>query len=84
MTDQLDRIDLKLLRLLQKAMAGAQQCGAGAEKVAVSPATCHQSDAVAYSRKGYVRQVRAMVTPQKVDRGALAYGRCRARSLDAR
>jgi Lrp/AsnC family leucine-responsive transcriptional regulator len=69
MTDQLDRIDLKLLRLLQGN--GRLSNAELAHKVAVSPATCHRRTQRLFAQ-GYVRQVRAMVTPQKVDLGALA------------
>ncbi|HTC10587.1 MAG TPA: Lrp/AsnC ligand binding domain-containing protein [Acetobacteraceae bacterium] len=69
MTDQLDRIDLKLLRLLQGN--GRLSNAELAQKVAVSPATCHRRTQRLFAQ-GYVRQVRAMVAPQKVDRGALA------------
>lgn len=64
----LDRIDLKMLRLLQHN--GRLTNAELAQSVAVSPATCHRRTQRLFE-EGYIRHVRAMVTPQKVDRGAL-------------
>ena len=64
----LDRIGLKMLRLLQ---ANGRLTNAElAEKVGVSAATCHRRTQRLFDN-GYIQQVRAMVAPQKVDRGAL-------------
>ena len=66
--DSLDRTDLKILRLLQQdgRMSNAEL----AEKVALSPATCHRRTQ-ALVRQGYMSSFRGMVAPQKVGRGAL-------------
>ena len=69
MTIPLDRIDLKILRLLQ---ADGRLTNADlAEQVSVSPATCHRRTQRLF-RDGFIARVRAMVAPDKVDRGALA------------
>jgi Lrp/AsnC family leucine-responsive transcriptional regulator len=67
MTD-LDRIDLKMLRLLQTngRIANAEL----AEKVGVSAATCHRRTQRLFE-EGFVSAVRAMVAPRKVGKGAL-------------
>ncbi|SJZ39316.1 Lrp/AsnC family transcriptional regulator, leucine-responsive regulatory protein [Enhydrobacter aerosaccus] len=64
----LDKIDLKILRLLQGN--GRLTNAELADKVGVSPATCHRRTQRLFE-DGYVRQVRAMVDPGKVGRGAL-------------
>ncbi|PAQ08040.1 Leucine-responsive regulatory protein [Mesorhizobium prunaredense] len=64
----LDRIDLKMLRLLQDN--GRLTNAELAQSVAVSPATCHRRTQRLFD-EGYISHVRAVVTPQKVDRGAL-------------
>ncbi|TIX33209.1 MAG: Lrp/AsnC family transcriptional regulator, partial [Mesorhizobium sp.] len=64
----LDRIDLKMLRLLQGN--GRLTNAELAQSVAVSPATCHRRTQRLFD-EGYISHVRAVVTPQKVDRGAL-------------
>jgi Lrp/AsnC family leucine-responsive transcriptional regulator len=66
---ELDRIDLKLLRLLQSdgRLANADL----AQKLGVSAATCHRRTQRLFDA-GYVTRVRAAVAPQKVGRGALA------------
>ncbi|MEH3147025.1 MAG: Lrp/AsnC ligand binding domain-containing protein [Methylobacterium frigidaeris] len=64
----LDRIDLKLLRLLQAE--GRLSNAELAQRVNVSPATCHRRTQ-RLMREGVIRGVRAMVTPQAVERGAL-------------
>ncbi len=68
MTRKLDRIDLKILRLLQGngRLANAEL----AQRVAVSPATCHRRTQSLFA-DGFINHVRAMIVPQKVDRGAL-------------
>ncbi|MBT9371219.1 Lrp/AsnC ligand binding domain-containing protein [Rhizobium sp. CSW-27] len=66
--ENLDRIDMKILRLLQKD--GRISNADLAEMVAVSPATCHRRTQRLF-REGYLSGVRALVNPQKVDRGAL-------------
>jgi Lrp/AsnC family leucine-responsive transcriptional regulator len=69
MTLQLDRVDLKILRHLQKN--GRLTNAELAQLVAVSPATCHRRTQRLFE-EGYVMSVRALLAPQKVDRGALA------------
>jgi Lrp/AsnC family leucine-responsive transcriptional regulator len=68
MTSELDRIDLKMLRLLQKN--GRLSNAELAQLVDVSAATCHRRTQRLFE-EGYIKSVRAMVEPQKVDRGAL-------------
>ncbi|MGD0641561.1 MAG: Lrp/AsnC ligand binding domain-containing protein [Roseiarcus sp.] len=69
MRGDLDRIDVKMLRLLQNdgRLGNAEL----AQLVSVSPATCHRRTQRLFD-KGYITRVRAMIAPQKVDRGALA------------
>lgn len=64
----LDRVDRKILKLLQAdgRMANAELAG----KVHVSPATCHRRTHRLMA-EGYIRAVRAEVAPGKVDRSAL-------------
>ena len=69
MTITLDRIDLKILRLLQSD--GRLTNADLAEQVSISPATCHRRTQRLF-RDGFIARVRAMVAPDKVDRGALA------------
>ncbi|SJM28502.1 Lrp/AsnC family transcriptional regulator [Mesorhizobium delmotii] len=64
----LDRIDLKMLRLLQDN--GRLTNAELAQSVAVSPATCHRRTQRLFD-EGFISHVRAVVIPQKVDRGAL-------------
>jgi Lrp/AsnC family leucine-responsive transcriptional regulator len=64
----LDRIDMKILRLLQRD--GRLTNADLAEKAGVSPATCHRRTQRLFG-EGYVRSVRALVDPRHVDRGAL-------------
>ena len=68
MTDALGRTDLKILRLLQAdgRMGNAEL----ADRVNVSPATCHRRTQRLFA-EGYIRTVRAHVAPEKVDRAAL-------------
>jgi Lrp/AsnC family leucine-responsive transcriptional regulator len=68
MPAMLDRIDLKMLRLLQGN--GRLSNAELAQLVGVSPATCHRRTQRLFE-DGYVTHVRAAVAPQKVDRGAL-------------
>lgn len=68
MSSELDRIDLKMLRLLQKN--GRLSNAELAQLVDVSAATCHRRTQRLFE-EGYIKSVRAMVEPQKVDRGAL-------------
>jgi Lrp/AsnC family transcriptional regulator, leucine-responsive regulatory protein len=68
MPSTLDRIDLKILRHLQKS--GRLTNAELAQLVAVSPATCHRRTQRLFE-EGYVTSVRALIAPQKVDRGAL-------------
>jgi Lrp/AsnC family transcriptional regulator, leucine-responsive regulatory protein len=68
MSTELDRIDLKILRELQKN--GRLTNAELATRVAVSPATCHRRTQRLFD-DGYIKGVRALVAPQKVSRGAL-------------
>ena len=68
MKASLDRIDLKMLRLLQDN--GRLTNAELAQSVVVSPATCHRRMQRLFD-EGYISHVRAVVTPRKVDRGAL-------------
>lgn len=64
----LDRIDIKIMRLLQKN--GRLSNAELAEKVSISAATCHRRTQRLF-KEGYLTHVRAMVAPAKVDRGTL-------------
>jgi Lrp/AsnC family leucine-responsive transcriptional regulator len=68
MSVELDRVDRKLLRLLQSN--GRFTNAELAKKVNVSPATCHRRTQRLFE-EGYVQAVRAMVAPGRVERGAL-------------
>src|SRR5436853_1642408 len=68
MSARLDRIDLKILRLLQNN--GRLSNAELAEMVGVSAATCHRRTQRLFD-EGYVASVRAMVAPRKVGKGAL-------------
>jgi Lrp/AsnC family transcriptional regulator, leucine-responsive regulatory protein len=68
MTPALDRIDLKILRLLQNN--GRLTNAELAQLVAVSPATCHRRTQRLFE-EGFVSHVRAVMAPQKIDMGAL-------------
>ncbi|MDQ0454931.1 Lrp/AsnC family transcriptional regulator [Rhizobium paknamense] len=68
MAEPLDRIDLKILRLLQKD--GRLTNAELAETVAISPATCHRRIQRLF-RDGYLTGVRALVDPSKLDLGTL-------------
>ena len=65
---ELDRIDLRMLRLLQTN--GRLSNAELAEMVGVSAATCHRRTHRLFEQ-GFVSQVRAMVAPRKVGKGAL-------------
>lgn len=68
MDDRLDRIDLKILRLLQAD--GRLSNAEIAARVGASPATCHRRTQRLFA-DGHVRSVRAQIAPERVDRGAL-------------
>ena len=68
MTKKLDRIDTKMLRSLQGN--GRLSNAELAQKVSVSPATCHRRTQRLFD-EGHIREVRAIVEPRNVDRGAL-------------
>ena len=68
MDEALDRIDLKLLRLLQQN--GRLSNAELAAKAAVSPATCHRRTQRLIAT-GLIAGVRALVAPRAIDRGAL-------------
>src|SRR5215475_6887431 len=68
MTGRLDRIDLKMLRLLQNN--GRLSNAELAEMVGVSAATCHRRTQRLFD-EGFVPEVRAVVAPRKVGKGAL-------------
>ena len=68
MIETVDRIDLKILRALQKD--GRISNAELAQTVGVSPATCHRRTQRLFE-EGYVTHVRAIIEPKKVDRGAL-------------
>ena len=65
---ELDRIDLKILRLLQ-ADGGIGNAEL-AKRVNTSPATCHRRTQRLFA-EGYISGVRAQIVPQRVDKGAL-------------
>ena len=65
---KLDRIDLRILRRLQR---DGRTTNADLAKAAnISPATCHRRTQ-RLLEEGYVSQVRAMIDPKKINRGAL-------------
>jgi Lrp/AsnC family leucine-responsive transcriptional regulator len=68
MPAELDPIDLKMLRLLQKN--GRLSNAELAQQVDVSPATCHRRTQRLFA-DGQIKGVRALVAPDKVRRGAL-------------
>ncbi|GJD62335.1 Lrp/AsnC family transcriptional regulator [Methylobacterium frigidaeris] len=68
MPDGLDRIDVKILRLLQEdGRIGNAEL---AKRVNTSPATCHRRTQRLFD-EGYLRGVRGVVAPDKVGRGSL-------------
>ena len=66
--DEIDQIDRKILKHLQKngRMANSDL----AELVNVSAATCHRRTQQLF-KGGYISAVRAHITPEKVERGSL-------------
>ena len=68
-TAVLDRIDRKLLRLLQGN--GRLTNAELAKQANVSAATCHRRTQRLFE-EGFIRSVRAEVAPARVDRGAMA------------
>ncbi|WP_316185092.1 MULTISPECIES: Lrp/AsnC family transcriptional regulator [unclassified Bradyrhizobium] len=66
--ESLDRIDRKILHLLQRD--GRMTNADLAEAVNVSPATCHRRTQRLFE-DGYIKSVRAEVAPEKVERSAL-------------
>jgi Lrp/AsnC family transcriptional regulator, leucine-responsive regulatory protein len=66
--DSVDGIDLKMLRALQKD--GRISNAELAQMADVSAATCHRRTQ-RLLEQGYVTQVRAMINPAKINRGAL-------------
>ncbi len=68
MLDEIDRIDRRILGLLQTN--GRLSNAELAEMVHVSPATCHRRTQRLFA-EGYIDTVRAHISPQKVERGAL-------------
>jgi Lrp/AsnC family leucine-responsive transcriptional regulator len=68
MPGELDRIDRKILRLLQQD--GRLTNADIAQKVNVSPATCHRRTQRLFG-EGYIRAVRAEIAPEKVGRSTL-------------
>ncbi|HEY4171912.1 MAG TPA: Lrp/AsnC ligand binding domain-containing protein [Rhodopila sp.] len=67
-SSDLDRIGLRMLRLLQEN--GRLTNAELAQRVGVSPATCHRRTQRLFDG-GTITRVRAMVAPSKVDRGTL-------------
>ncbi len=68
MSADLDRTDLKILRLLQAdGRLGNAEIAA---RVNVSPATCHRRTQRLFAG-GYIRSVRAHVAPERLGRAAL-------------
>ncbi len=68
MADDLDKIDLKILRLLQKD--GRLSNAELAQRADVSAATCHRRTQRLFDA-GYVEGVRARIAPDRVNRGTL-------------
>ena len=64
----LDRVDRRILQLLQKD--GRTSNAELAAAVHVSPATCHRRTQRLFE-DGYIRSVRAQIAPEKVERSAL-------------
>jgi Lrp/AsnC family transcriptional regulator, leucine-responsive regulatory protein len=67
-TIDLDRIDLRILRRLQRD--GRMTNANLAEAANISPATCHRRTQRLFD-EGFVRSVRADIAPGRVDRGTL-------------
>lgn len=68
-TMTIDRIDRRMLRLLQDD--GRLTNADLAAKVNVSPATCHRRTQKLF-KEGYIESVRAVVNPERVGLGAIA------------
>lgn len=68
MRSSLDKIDRKILSYLQAD--GRLSNAELAERVNVSPATCHRRSQRLFCN-GYISTVRAHISPDKVERGAL-------------
>ena len=66
--ERLDRIDLKILRLLQSD--GRLGNAEIAKRVNTSAATCHRRIQRLFA-EGYISAVRAQIVPHRVDRGSL-------------
>lgn len=66
--DSLDRMDLKILRLLQSD--GRMSNAEIAQRVNASPATCHRRTQRLFA-EGFVGSVRAQIAPGKVGLGSL-------------
>jgi Lrp/AsnC family leucine-responsive transcriptional regulator len=64
----IDRIDRKILQLLQRN--GRISNAELAETVNVSPATCHRRTQRLFD-EGYIRSIRAELAPEKLERSAL-------------
>jgi Lrp/AsnC family transcriptional regulator, leucine-responsive regulatory protein len=67
-TEELDRVDRRILRALQRD--GRVSNAELAKAVNVSPATCHRRTQRLFD-DGYVRAVRAEIAPEAVSRGTL-------------
>ena len=65
----LDRIDRRILRLLQQD--GRLTNAELAERVNVSAATCHRRTRRLFA-EGYIQSVRAVIAPERVGLGAIA------------
>ena len=68
MSTQLDKIDRKMLKLLQAD--GRLSNAELAARVNVSPATCHRRTQ-RLIEEGFIKGFRALIAPQSVQRGAL-------------
>ena len=64
----LDRVDRKILKQLQAD--GRLTNAELAERVHVSPATCHRRTQRLFD-EGFIQSIRAQIDPNRVDRGAL-------------
>lgn len=64
----MNKVDKKILHLLQED--GRLTNADLADKVNVSPATCHRRTHQLF-KEGYISEVRAIIAPEKVDRSAL-------------
>jgi Lrp/AsnC family transcriptional regulator, leucine-responsive regulatory protein len=69
MPTELDRVDRRLLRLLQSN--GRLTNAELAKRINVSPATCHRRTQRLFE-EGYVLSVRALIAPDRIERGTLA------------